>query len=135
MVNLADSRPVSTVEVCGVDELWDGEMECFRVGDAAILLVKLDGRFHAYQGHCPHQGVALVEGELDDGLLTCRAHRWQFDAASGRGVNPRSAHLKRFPVRVVGRKVWIEVEPGAANGEPDVVLKPEPWTQGSHDAK
>src|SRR5260370_42682662 len=109
MLKLAESRPVTAVEVCGVDELWDGEMACFRVGDAAILLLKLDGRFHAYQGPCPHQGVALAEGELDGGLLPCRAHRWQFDAASGQGVNPRSAHLKRFPVHVAERKVSIEI--------------------------
>lgn len=135
MVKLAESPPGSTVEVCGVDELWDGEMACFRVGDAAVLLLKLDGRFHAYQGHCPHQGVALAEGELEGGLLTCRAHRWQFDAASGQGVNPRNARLKRFPVHVVERKVSIEVEPGAANDEPDVVLRRDQLTQESHDAE
>jgi toluene monooxygenase system ferredoxin subunit len=120
MLKLAESRPV---EVCGVDELWDGEMACFRVGDAAVLLLKLDGRFHAYQGHCPHQGVALAEGELDGGLLTCRAHRWQFDAVTGQGVNPRSARLKRFPVRVAERKVSVEIEFG---GEPAGVSRPEP---------
>jgi nitrite reductase/ring-hydroxylating ferredoxin subunit len=125
MLKLAESRPVSSVEVCGVDELWDGEMACFRVGDAAVLLLKLDGRFHAYQGHCPHQSIALSEGELDGGVLTCRAHRWQFDAASGQGVNPRSAHLKRFPVRVVERKVSVEIEFDSADGEPDVVPHPE----------
>jgi nitrite reductase/ring-hydroxylating ferredoxin subunit len=133
MVKLAEPRPGGAVEVCGVDELWDGEMACFRVGDTTILLVKLNGRFHAYQGQCPHQSVALVEGELDGGVLTCRAHRWQFDAASGQGVNPRSAHLERFPVHVVEQKVSIEV--CAANDEPNVVLNPNQLTQGPHDAE
>jgi nitrite reductase/ring-hydroxylating ferredoxin subunit len=128
MVKLAESRPAAAVELCNADELWDGEMACFRVGGAAVLLVKLDGRFHAYQGRCPHQGVALVEGELDGGLLTCRAHRWQFDAASGRGVNPGSAHLKRFAVHMVGRMVSIEMAPDAADSTPKRL------TQGTDDA-
>jgi nitrite reductase/ring-hydroxylating ferredoxin subunit len=112
MVDLAAARHINAVEICGADQLWDGEMECFRAGDMAILLLKINGQFHAYQGHCPHQGAALAEGELDGGLITCAAHRWQFNATNGLGVNPRSARLKCFPVHVVERKVWIEVEPG-----------------------
>jgi nitrite reductase/ring-hydroxylating ferredoxin subunit len=110
MVKLAEAPHISAVEICGADQLWDGEMECFRAGDTTILLLKINGQFHAYQGHCPHQGAALAEGELEGGLLTCTAHRWQFDATSGQGVNPKSAHLKCFPVHVVERKVLIEVE-------------------------
>jgi nitrite reductase/ring-hydroxylating ferredoxin subunit len=117
MIDSGPSRHAGTVELCGVDELWDGEMECFRVGEANILLLKLDGQFHAYQGHCPHQGTSLAEGELDGQVLTCRAHHWQFDAASGQGVNPKSARLQRFRVRVVERKVLIELERGGAEPE------------------
>ena len=68
------------VEVCSVDDIWEGEMQCFRVRDASVLLLKLDGRFRAYQGRCPHLGTALVEGDLDGAILTCRAHHWQFNA-------------------------------------------------------
>jgi toluene monooxygenase system ferredoxin subunit len=110
MVKLAEARHISAVEICGADQLWDGEMECFRAGDTTILLLKINGQFRAYQGHCPHQGAALAQGELEGGLLTCTAHRWQFDATNGQGVNPKSAHLKCFPVHVVERKVLIEVE-------------------------
>jgi nitrite reductase/ring-hydroxylating ferredoxin subunit len=117
-VRLAASGHSSTVEICGVDQLWDGEMECFCVGNTTILLVKIDGQFHAYQGHCPHQGAALEDGELDDGLLICPAHRWQFNATNGQGVNPKSAQLRRFPVHVVERKVVIELGPDDVNVTP-----------------
>jgi nitrite reductase/ring-hydroxylating ferredoxin subunit len=128
MVKLAEARHIGAVEICGADRLWDGEMECFRAGNVSILLLKIDGQFHAYQGHCPHQGAALAEGELDEGLLTCSAHRWQFNATTGLGVNPRSARLKCFPVQVVERKVLIEMEPGG------VVAEPEPQSCcGGHD--
>ena len=118
IVKFAQARHISAVEICDADQLWDGEMECFRAGNATILLLKINGQFHAYQGHCPHQGAALAEGELEGGLLTCTAHRWQFDATNGQGVNPKSAHLKCFPVHVIERKVLVEVEFGG-------VLEPE----------
>jgi nitrite reductase/ring-hydroxylating ferredoxin subunit len=61
----ASPQQPNFVEVCSVEDLWEGEMQCFRVRNSAILLLKLDGRFRAYQGRCPHQGVALVEGDFD----------------------------------------------------------------------
>ena len=110
MVNFPNSRHNGAVELCDADRLWDGEMERFSVGSTAILLLKLDGQFRAYQGQCPHQGVALAEGEFEGGMITCRAHGWQFGAADGQGVNPRSACLRRFTVHVVERKVLIDLE-------------------------
>jgi toluene monooxygenase system ferredoxin subunit len=107
-------RQPNLVEVCGVEDVWDGEMECFRVHDTAILLLNLDGQFRAYQGRCPHQGVALVEGHLDGTILTCRAHHWQFDALNGRGINPRQARLKRFRTEIVGGRVLVDVDPSGA---------------------
>ena len=97
------------VEICSVDDIWEGEMQAFCVHDAAILLLKLDGRFRAYQGRCPHQGVALVEGDLDGTTLTCRAHHWQFNATNGEGINPRKAHLECFSTAIVAGKILIAV--------------------------
>ena len=88
------------VDLIGVDELWDGEMESFDIGDQEVLVLKVDGRVHAYQGICPHQSVSLVEGELEGNTLTCRAHEWQFDVHSGEGINPKGECLARHDVRV-----------------------------------
>jgi nitrite reductase/ring-hydroxylating ferredoxin subunit len=88
------------VEVADADSLWDGEMEAYDVGDEEVLLVKLDGEIHAYDAMCPHQSISLVEGELENGVLTCRAHEWSFNAVSGASVNPVGECLARHDVRV-----------------------------------
>lgn len=88
------------VELTEVDSLWDGEMEAFDVGDEEVLVVKVDGQVRAYDGICPHQSVSLVEGELENGVLTCRAHEYQFDALTGAGVNPKGMALTRHDIEV-----------------------------------
>jgi nitrite reductase/ring-hydroxylating ferredoxin subunit len=88
------------VELIEADSLWDGEMESFDVDDAEVLVVKVDGQIQAYDGICPHQSQSLVEGDLEGGVLTCRAHEWQFDARTGEGINPRDTCLRRHDVRV-----------------------------------
>lgn len=107
------------VDVCAADDLWEGDMQSFDVGEHEVLLVNINGRVHAWHGVCPHQSVALVEGSLEGKVLTCRAHLWQFDVCTGRGINPDSARLKEFPVRVVNGKIRVGLQP--ASGEAVVV--------------
>jgi toluene monooxygenase system ferredoxin subunit len=90
-----------------LDDLWAGEMRAVTLGTVDILLCNLDGRLVAYEDRCPHLASPLSEGTLSEGVLTCAAHEWEFDAQTGRGVNPASACLRRYPVRVDGEQVFV----------------------------
>jgi toluene monooxygenase system ferredoxin subunit len=95
-------------------DLWDGDMAAAVVEGRPVVVVRLDGALHAFEDRCAHLGVALSDGALDGGVLTCRAHHWQYDIRSGRGVNPASVCLKRFAVKVEGGRVLVDVgEPPA----------------------
>jgi toluene monooxygenase system ferredoxin subunit len=95
------------VEVCALEDLWIGEMESFDVGPHEVVVLNVEGELHAFDGTCPHQSVALVEGDFDGKVLTCRAHQWSFDVCSGKSVNPAGECLRRFPLKIVDGKVWI----------------------------
>jgi toluene monooxygenase system ferredoxin subunit len=95
------------LHVCAAEDLWEGEMEAFDVGDAEVLILNAGGSFHAYDAVCPHQSVPLVEGRFDGAVLTCRAHEWSFDACTGRGINPCGEHLRRYPIRIEGGAVFV----------------------------
>lgn len=97
--------------VCAAEELWVGEMLECRVGPRRVLLLNVEGELRAYDGVCPHQAVPLAEGDFDGRTLVCRAHHWEFDAASGRSVNPSGQCLRRFPVQVVDGQVLVGDEP------------------------
>lgn len=96
------------------DDLWDGEMESYDLDGREILLIRLDGEYHAYDGACPHQSTSLVTGTLDGHLLTCSAHEWEFDARTGQGVNPRTACLRRRQVRIADGRVFVARTASAA---------------------
>ena len=42
-------------------------------------------------------------------MLTCRAHQWQYDVHCGAGINPLTARLRSFPVRVEDGSILVEV--------------------------
>ena len=91
-------------------ELWDGDMTARRIDGHDLLLVRHNGVVYAYENRCAHLGVALSEGRLDGYVLTCRAHHWQYDVRSGSGVNPATACLRRFAVKIEDGKVFVDVD-------------------------
>lgn len=44
------------------------------------------GEAFAVPDHCPHAGVPLSEGFVEDGQLVCPMHGWAFELPSGRCV-------------------------------------------------
>ena len=96
--------------VATLADLWDGEMRGCRVGGTPVVLVRVGDTVHAWRDRCPHLGVRLSEGELEDGILTCPAHHFQYDACTGAGVNPRNVQLHPYPVTVVDGEIEVEVD-------------------------
>lgn len=97
-------------KVCELDDVWEGEMNVFEVGEEEVLIVHSPGgEVRAYNPICPHQEHPLIEGELDNCVLTCSAHLWQFDVLSGKGINPTDTSLINYPIKVEDDVIWVAV--------------------------
>jgi toluene monooxygenase system ferredoxin subunit len=94
--------------VASLDELWIGEMMTFRLEGARIVLLRLDDAVCAYEDRCAHLGVPLSEGRLEAGTLTCSAHHYEYEAGTGKGINPRGLCLQRFEVRVEEGEIFVD---------------------------
>jgi toluene monooxygenase system ferredoxin subunit len=98
--------------VAKVDDVWVGDLVGVDVAGVPVLLVNIEGTILAYRDCCAHQRVPLSEGELSGSVLTCRAHRWQYDVATGQGINPREVSMEPVPVEVRAGSVFVTVERG-----------------------
>jgi toluene monooxygenase system ferredoxin subunit len=94
-------------------ELWSGDLLAVRVAGRDVLVVRVADTVRAYEDRCAHLGVALSKGTLDGSILTCSAHHWQYDATTGRGVNPATACLRGFAVEVREGVVYVDPEVAA----------------------
>src|SRR4051812_8467975 len=97
-------------KVTRLDDLWPGEMLGVDCEGTAVLLVNTGGVISAFENKCAHKAVPMSQGLLEGATLTCSAHHWQYDAVTGRGINPVRVCLKRFAVRIEGGDIWVDPE-------------------------
>jgi len=91
------------------EDLWSGEMAGLSIDGTPVLLLNIDGAIRAYEDCCPHQRSPLSAGSLQEGMLTCGTHHWQFDAATGRGINPKGSCLRSLAVKIDRGEILVDV--------------------------
>ena len=76
------------VVICRSDEIGVEAARACVVEDKQLVVWR-DGEsgVHVWDDRCPHRGLALSEGSVSGGLLTCPAHGWRFDT-NGQWVRP-----------------------------------------------
>nr|UXE45513.1 hypothetical protein Hi04_10k_c4996_00024 [uncultured bacterium] len=80
-----------------------------------LVLLRAPSGLRVYEGRCPHQGALLGEGEIEDGALVCRNHRWRFDVDTGRRHGGPEC-LRACPVREEGGAILVDVSVLAREG-------------------
>jgi cytochrome P450/nitrite reductase/ring-hydroxylating ferredoxin subunit len=80
-----------------------------------LVLLRAPSGLRVYEGRCPHQGALLGEGEIEDGSLVCRNHRWRFDLDTGRRRGGAEC-LRACPVREEGGAILVDTSVLAREG-------------------
>jgi len=99
---------MSWTKALPLDELWIGEMRGCVLRGRRVLLLRVESGVYAYEDRCAHLGVPLSSGTLRDGVLTCGAHGFQYDALTGQGINPRQTRIAALPLRVEDGDIWVD---------------------------
>ncbi len=83
-----------------------------------------NGQYSALDNKCPHQGGPLGEGSIENGLLRCPWHGWDFDPHTGAPPGYDDC-VKTYPVeeRDDGVYVGFEVESARQRTASDVMVE------------
>lgn len=106
----ADPIPAANLtwhRVAALDALPEGRVKTVSTGTHTPCLTHVDGRYGALDNRCPHQGGPLGEGSIENGLLRCPWHGWDYcplDGSSPAGFDER---VPCFPVDVRDDGVYV----------------------------
>src|SRR4051812_13036721 len=80
-------------EVAPQDVPDEGRVRSVVVDGRSIALTRCGGRLGALENHCPHQGGPLGEGSIEQGLLRCPWHGYDYDPVTGAPPGVLAEHL------------------------------------------
>ncbi|HSR66492.1 MAG TPA: thiamine pyrophosphate-dependent enzyme [Acidobacteriota bacterium] len=66
------------------DELPEGRVKPVTCRHLTVCMTRFEGQYAALDNKCPHQGGPLGEGSIENGLLRCPWHGWDFHPTTGK---------------------------------------------------
>ena len=84
-----------------LDELpTDGTGKALELAGRRVAVFHHEGRVHALDDTCPHQGASLGDGVISRGDVTCPFHAWHFDLVTGKNTDSLDSCVAVFPTRI-----------------------------------
>jgi toluene monooxygenase system ferredoxin subunit len=99
------------VRVCSFRDVAAGQLRAFKVRGVTwpVIVTIVDGELVAVPGVCPHEDVALADGDLDGSQIRCPGHGYLFDLHTGRCVHDPALELRRYPITRIGDDIWVDL--------------------------
>jgi len=97
-------------KVAEIGELQDGNSKKLTLLSQLILLSKVNGKYGAIEGICPHQGGPLIDAKIENGIIRCPWHGHPFDPISGKSLG-RDDNLKTYEVEKRVDGIYLKIAP------------------------
>lgn len=79
--------------------LHEGYMRKFKIDNLQLLLIQNEKELHLIEANCPHKAHPLDTASIENGLVRCALHQYQFAITDGRLL-----HYTEEPCR--GLRTW-----------------------------
>ena len=88
------------------DELSEGRVTTVTIDGHSYAVTRHEGAYGCLDNKCPHQGGPLGEGSIENGLLRCPWHGYDYDPATGAPPPPFDDAPACFATEVRSDGVW-----------------------------
>lgn len=92
------------------EELPEGRVKTVTANHKGICLTHYKGKFSALDNRCPHQGGPLGEGSIENGMLRCPWHGWDFDPYTGMSPGGYDDGIQTYKVKEENNAIYIGIE-------------------------
>ncbi|MEO1021515.1 MAG: thiamine pyrophosphate-dependent enzyme [Bacteroidota bacterium] len=105
---MAKQSAVNWEKVLGTSELPEGRVKSVTCHHKTLCMTHFNGEYGALDNACPHQGGPLGEGSIENGLLRCPWHGWDYDPLTGKAPGYDDG-VESYPVEVRDDGVYVDI--------------------------
>ena len=120
-----DSAQSVWFKVLTLDELPEGRVKTVVAGTKTLAVTHFEGKYAALDNACPHQGGPLGEGSIENGMLRCPWHGWDFHPCTGKSPGSFDDGVPTYPIEVRddGIYVGLKAEEAHIRTSSDVIME------------
>lgn len=97
--------------VCAVADIAERSMKKFTVADVPVMIANLGDCWRAFPPECPHMAEPLEDsGFLENGLLTCTKHIWQWNLRTGEMMGTAERPILYYDVKEEDGGIFVSAE-------------------------
>ena len=98
------------VDALSIDELPTDDVIGLVLAGRDIAIYTVGADVYATDNTCTHGQARLCDGFLDGHEIECPLHQGKFDVRDGKPLcEPASEGLRSYPVKVDGRRVFLQL--------------------------
>ena len=96
------------IDVSAEDGLKPGEFEVVESGDTLIAVFNIEGKYHAIEDVCTHDGEELTGGPIEGDEIICPRHGARFCIRTGAALTPPAYDdVTVFAVRLENGRIQV----------------------------
>ncbi|WP_413200583.1 NifU family protein [Nostoc piscinale] len=96
------------VRVATVEQIPDGGILASKVGGHSLILYRQGDRITCYRNACSHLASPLDTGKVENGIITCPTHGFQYQLDTGKCLTA-DVPLHSYPVQIKGDKAFVKI--------------------------
>lgn len=117
-------------KIADIGSFVEGKNLCVKAQGVNVVLIKANGKIYAVENKCPHLGLPLGRGKIENGAIVCPFHGSRFDIRTGENTDwvtgvvgmkipdwsrsllafgKKPQPIRTFPVSIEGESVFVEL--------------------------
>jgi Fe-S cluster biogenesis protein NfuA/nitrite reductase/ring-hydroxylating ferredoxin subunit len=109
-LNVSVNSPVATwVKATTIEQIPESGILTSEIGKNSLILYRQGVEVTCYLNTCSHLATPLDQGKLDNGIITCPSHGFQYKLATGECLTTPGISLHSYPVQLKGEKVFVKL--------------------------
>lgn len=97
------------LEVTSLAEVPQGRLLAMKIEGKSLVLTRIGSEVVCYHNGCSHLGVPLDGGDVENNVLTCPYHHFQYHLATGDCLTSPQTPLESYPVEVRDGQVFVKL--------------------------
>lgn len=105
----SSQRGSTWIRITTVDKIPKSGILAVRVAGNSFILYRQGNNISCYHNACSHLGATLDEGKVENGIITCPAHGFQYRLETGECLTVPDVSLQSYPLKIREDKVFVQL--------------------------